>query len=164
MSDIDRAPEQSRQPVPALALVEDTYQPGRADTCSSPDGQGRTAGWRPLPAATPRRWEREPANIPLRLVLKGDRFKADDSAVTLDISLCGAKVRTNLVLSAGDLVGVVPQGGFPQAIPSRVAWAREDESTLFTFAGLEFLQPNAARNHADAQLELPWALDERQAA
>ena len=89
---------------------------------------------------TPRRWEREPAHIPIKLVLKAERFKADNSAVTVDVSLRGMRVQTNLALIPGEWVGVVPKGGFPHAIPARVVWAREDEVSRWVFAGIEFLQ------------------------
>ena len=87
----------------------------------------------------PRRWERRPATIPISLVLDPDHFKADDSAITLDISLHGARVRTKLALVPGEWVGVVPKGEFPHAIPTRVVWVQEYESSEWTFAGLEFL-------------------------
>ena len=91
----------------------------------------------------PRRWERQKAETPISLVLDRARFKADDSAVTVDISLCGARVRTTLTLAAGDWVGVVPKGDFPHAIPARVVWAPEDEYSHWTFAGLEFIEASA---------------------
>ena len=72
----------------------------------------------------PRRWERQPASIPISLVLKADHFKADNSAITVDISLHGAEVRTNLALVPGEWVGVVPKGEFPHAINSRGLGAR----------------------------------------
>jgi hypothetical protein len=72
-------------------------------------------------------------------VLKADHFKADNSAITVDISLHGAEVRTNLALVPGEWVGVVPKGEFPHAIPTHVVWVREDEASRWTFAGLEFL-------------------------
>ena len=87
----------------------------------------------------PRRWERQPASIPISLVLKADHFKADNSAITVDISLHGAEVRTNLALVPGEWVGVVPKGEFPHAIPTHVVWVREDEVSHWTFAGLEFV-------------------------
>jgi hypothetical protein len=88
----------------------------------------------------PRRWERELSAIPIRLVLEAGKFKSDNSAMTVDVSLRGMKVRTNLNLIPGEWVGVVPKGGFPQAIPARVIWAREDEVSRWVFAGIEFLQ------------------------
>jgi hypothetical protein len=90
--------------------------------------------------ANSRQWEREPATIPVSLVLKGGRYKADHSATTVDISLRGASVRTYLALAPGEWVGVVAKGEFPHAIPSRVVWVREDEYSYWNFAGLEFLQ------------------------
>ena len=94
---------------------------------------------------TPRRWERRPVTIPISLVLKPHNSKADDSAMTVDISQHGAKVRTKLALVTGERVGVVLKGGFPDAIPARVVWVREQESDHWTFAGLEFLNTFGAR-------------------
>lgn len=89
--------------------------------------------------ANPRRWDRQPASIPVSLVLKPEEFRTDESATTLDISLRGARVRTKLALVPGEWVGVVAKGEFPHAIPTRVVWAREDESTHWVLAGLEFI-------------------------
>jgi len=86
-----------------------------------------------------RRWERQEAETPIRLVLDPAHFKADNSAVTLDISLCGARVRTSLTLAPGDWVGFIAKEDFPHAIPARVIWAREDDYSHWTFAGLEFI-------------------------
>ena len=86
-----------------------------------------------------RRYERELAIIPISLVLRPEKFKRDTSATTIDISLSGAAVRTTLLLAPGDWVGVIAQGEFPHAIPSRVVWARVEETTHWTIAGLQFL-------------------------
>jgi hypothetical protein len=87
----------------------------------------------------PRRSERRPATIPIRLVLEPEKFKADNSAITTDISTDGVGVRTTLGLVPGEWVGYIAKGKFPHAIPSRVVWAREDEYSHWMFAGLEFL-------------------------
>lgn len=87
----------------------------------------------------PRRWERRTASIPVNLVSKTDNFTWDDLAVTVDISLRGAKVRTKLALVPGELLGFVPKGEFPDAIRTRVVWVREDDPGHGTLAGLEFL-------------------------
>jgi hypothetical protein len=89
--------------------------------------------------AKQRRWEREPAAIPISLVLEADHFKRDDSATAVDISLRGVGVRTSLALVPGEWVGVVVKEGFPHAIPTRVVWVREEAPAAWTFAGLEFL-------------------------
>ena len=86
-----------------------------------------------------RRWERRASTLPISLVLKTGDLESDDSATTLDISLRGAKVRTKLTLRPGDLVRVVPEGAFPEAIRTRVVWVQEYESNEWTLAGLEFL-------------------------
>ena len=90
--------------------------------------------------AIPRNWQRESATLPISLVLKADHFKKDDSATTLDISLCGASVRTKLALAAGDWVGVILHQGFHGAIPCQVVWSREEMPGCWTLAGLEFLE------------------------
>jgi PilZ domain len=91
-----------------------------------------------------RRWERELAEVPVRLVLKAESFKSDNSAITVDVSVRGMRVRTNLALVPGEWIGVVPKGEFPHAIPARVVWAREDEVSHWTFAGIEFIQTEDA--------------------
>ena len=96
---------------------------------------------RAMIAVNERRWEREPSDIPIKLVLKAERFREDDSARSIDTSLQGMRVRTSLTLIPGEWVGIVPKGEFPHAIPARVVWAREDERTRWTVAGLEFV-PN----------------------
>ena len=85
-----------------------------------------------------RRVQREPATISVSLVVRSQDFKEDREASTLDISLCGVRVRTTLELFPGEWVGVVPKEEFPHAIPSRVAWVRP-EPGLWSLAGLEFL-------------------------
>jgi hypothetical protein len=69
--------------------------------------------------------------------LEADPFKADDSAITLDISPRGVRVRTNLALAPGEWVKVVAKGEFTQAIAALVIWVRKDQSSRSTFAGLE---------------------------
>ncbi|MGD0226768.1 MAG: PilZ domain-containing protein [Terriglobia bacterium] len=90
-----------------------------------------------------RRCERQPKTTPVSLVLKGDQFKSDGSAFTLDVSLSGAKVRTKLELVPGEWVGVVPKGEISYPIPARAVWVREDECK-WTYAGLEFLDAQGA--------------------
>ncbi len=92
--------------------------------------------------SVPRRSERRSAAIPIRLVLEAENFRADNSAVTTDISADGVGVRTTLALVPGEWVGYVAKGKFPHAIPTRVVWAREDVHSHWIYAGLEFLPTN----------------------
>jgi hypothetical protein len=71
--------------------------------------------------------------------LKADHFKRDDSAITVEVSIHGVRVRTSLALVPGEWVGYIVKGKFPYAIPTRVVWVREDEYSHWTLAGLEFL-------------------------
>lgn len=63
------------------------------------------------------RWEREPANIPIKLVLRAETFKSDSMATTLDLSLHGMKVQTSLFLVPGEWVGNRPQRGISAGHP-----------------------------------------------
>jgi hypothetical protein len=86
-----------------------------------------------------RRSERESTTISISLVKRSDSFRQDDSAQTIDVSVNGMKVRTALLLAPKDWVGVIAKDEFPHAIPAQVVWARVDEHTLWTFAGIEFV-------------------------
>jgi hypothetical protein len=69
---------------------------------------------RPMPentSYTPRRWQRQPSKIPISLVLETDPFKADDSAITVDISRRGASVLTNAGAVSRRVVGSRRQWG-----------------------------------------------------
>ena len=86
-----------------------------------------------------RRWERQPATIPINLVLKAEDLRVDNSATIIDFSLRGVGVLTTLALVPGERVRIVAKGEFPDAIPTRVVWVREEEPEYWTLAGLEFL-------------------------
>lgn len=86
-----------------------------------------------------RRCERKIATIPVKLVVKAEDHNADESALAVDISPRGARVRTKLKLGPGEWVGLVPKGGFAYAIPTRAIWVHEDEFSHWIFAGLEFV-------------------------
>ena len=90
--------------------------------------------------ATHRRWERQTATIPINLELKAEDLKVDNSATIVEFSMRGVGVLTSLALVPGERVRIVAKGEFPDAIPTRVAWVRQDESNHWTFAGLEFLE------------------------
>jgi c-di-GMP-binding flagellar brake protein YcgR len=72
-------------------------------------------------------------------VLKAENLKVDNSATILDFSLRGMGVLTTLALFPGERVRIVAKGEFPDDIPTRVVWVREDESNHLSVAGLEFL-------------------------
>jgi hypothetical protein len=94
-----------------------------------------------MPSNTPvavRRSERESEVVSIALVTRPEVFRQDESATTIDTSLHGMKVRTLLSLVPGEWVGVIPKGDFPHAIPAHVVWVREEESTYWTVAGIEF--------------------------
>jgi hypothetical protein len=93
----------------------------------------------PISAADLRRWEREPAAIPVRLVVRTEKSKPDNFAVTLNTSLSGVSVRTTLALVPRQEVEIVIKGQFCHTIPARVVWVRQDESSNSTIAGLKFL-------------------------
>jgi c-di-GMP-binding flagellar brake protein YcgR len=94
--------------------------------------------------ANHRRWERQPATIPINIVLKAENLTVDNSATILDFSLRGVGVLTSLALFPGERVRIVAKGESPDDIPARVVWVREDQSNHFSVAGLEFLDISQA--------------------
>jgi c-di-GMP-binding flagellar brake protein YcgR len=93
-----------------------------------------------MPTNTPtnlRRWERQPATIPITLGLKAENLIEDDSATIINFSLGGVGVLTTLALVPGERVRIVDRGKHPRAIPALVVWLRKDESSHATFAGLQ---------------------------
>jgi len=86
-----------------------------------------------------RRWHRQPATIPISLVLKAENLKVDNSATVIDFSFRGVGVLTTLALFPGERVRIIAKGEFPDDIPARVVWLREDVSNHLSVAGLEFL-------------------------
>jgi hypothetical protein len=86
-----------------------------------------------------RRWHRQPATVPVTLVLKAENLKVDNSAAILDFSLHGMGVLTTLALFPGERVRIIAKGEVTDDIPARVVWLREDVSNHLSVAGLEFL-------------------------
>jgi PilZ domain len=95
---------------------------------------------------TPRRWGRQSATVQISLVSEADPSKADDSAITVDISPRGASVQTKLALVPGEWLKVAAIGEISHAVAAHVAWVREDESSHSSFAGLEFQNTPATSN------------------
>lgn len=86
-----------------------------------------------------RRWERAPVAIPASLILKTDKLASEISTTIMNISLCGAAVRTELALAPEQMMEITISGHFSRAIPARVVWVRQDESGYGMIAGLKFL-------------------------
>lgn len=92
-----------------------------------------------LSAADVRRWERVRVAIPVCLVLNADKLELDTFTATMNISLSGVCIRTMLALVPKQEVGIVIKGRFSQTVTARVVWAREQEFSKSTIAGLRFL-------------------------
>jgi len=94
-----------------------------------------------MPGNTPRRWKRQPATIPISLVLKAENLTEDNDATIIDFSLRGVGVLTSLALVPGERVRIAANQESPDVISTRVVWVREDEdeSSKWNFAGLKFL-------------------------
>jgi hypothetical protein len=61
-------------------------------------------------------------------------------AFTLDVSAQGARIQTDIPLTAGQVVQVVPING-ADPVTGRVVWVGKPASELEGQAGLEFLDP-----------------------
>jgi hypothetical protein len=86
-----------------------------------------------------RRWERQPATIPINLVLNAEDHKVDSSATVTDFSLGGMGILTTLALFPGERVKIIAKGEFRRTILTRVVWVAEAEPGHLNYAGLEFL-------------------------
>ncbi len=81
---------------------------------------------------------------PIRLALASEDYGVGHAAITMNESLCGVRIRTDVPLSPGEKIEIFPQGGSQQRIPARVVWVREPGPSAGYVAGLEFLSLSAA--------------------
>jgi len=63
-----------------------------------------------------------------------------NDACTVDVSTLGARIRSELSLTPGQMVEVVPVNGSDPVV-ARVVWVGNPASELQGQAGLEFLDP-----------------------
>jgi hypothetical protein len=94
-----------------------------------------------VPYAIERHSRRVSATIPISLLMQLEDSKTKHDAWMVDISSKGARVRTALVLLAGQIVGVIPSEDSGQAIPYRVVWVERSSSGCL--AGLALLLTSA---------------------
>ena len=78
--------------------------------------------------AVQRHSQRVSATIPVSLLMQPEDTKTTHDAWMVDISPNGARVRSSLVLAAGQIIGVIPSGDSGQAIPYRVVWVEQSSS------------------------------------
>jgi len=78
---------------------------------------------------------------PLRLAIASEDYRAEYDAITTDHSLHGARIRTNISVSPGEIVEIIPEGDPELRITARVVWMRGAEPNVSYFEGLEFLKP-----------------------
>ena len=91
-----------------------------------------------LPQETHRRSERRIAKI--AIVVFVDHEHEGSDACTVDVSTLGARIRSDLALTPGQMVEVVPVNG-AESVAARVVWVGKPASELQGQAGLEFLDP-----------------------
>ena len=89
--------------------------------------------------ATERQSRRVSATIPISLLMEWEDPTTKHNAWMVDISSKGARVRTALVLLAGQIVGILA-GDSGQATPYRVVWV--ERSSSGSLAGLALLEPS----------------------
>ena len=88
--------------------------------------------------ATERQSRRVSATIPISLLMEWEDPTTKHNAWMVDISSKGARVRSSLVLFAGQVVGIIPAGDSGQVIPYRVVWVELSSSGCV--AGLALLE------------------------
>ena len=87
---------------------------------------------------TERQSRRVSATIPISLLMQLEDSKMKHDAWMVDISFKGARVRSALVLLAGQIVGIIPSEDSGQAIPYRVVWVERSSSGCL--AGLALVE------------------------
>jgi hypothetical protein len=95
-----------------------------------------------VPYPTERQSRRLSATIPISLLMQLEDSKTKHDAWMVDISSKGARVRASLVLSAGQIVGIIPSEDSGQAIPYRVVWVERSASGCI--AGLAVVETSQA--------------------
>jgi hypothetical protein len=93
-----------------------------------------------LPRETHRRSERRIAKIAIVVFVDREREQGGSDACTVDVSTLGARIRSDLALTPGQMVEVVPVNG-AESVAARVVWVGKPASELQGQAGLEFLDP-----------------------
>ena len=92
-----------------------------------------------LPREAQRRSERRIAKIAIVVFVDHEHENGTD-ACTVDVSTLGARIRSDLALTPGQMVEVVPVNG-AESVAARVVWVGKPASELQGQAGLEFLDP-----------------------
>ena len=93
-----------------------------------------------LPRETHRRSERRIAKIAIVVFVDHEHEPGGSDACTVDVSTLGARIRSDLALTPGQMVEVVPVNG-DNSVAARVVWVGKPASELQGQAGLEFLDP-----------------------
>ncbi len=93
-----------------------------------------------LPQTTHRRSERKIAKIAIVVFIDKEHDQSGSDAYTVDVSTLGARIRSELSLTPGQMVEVVPVNGSDPVV-ARVVWVGKPASELQGQAGLEFLDP-----------------------
>ncbi len=95
----------------------------------------------PQTSSIPRRCERIYVRIPITLIVESEGMKVVHEAHTVDLSQRGVRVRSELALSRGQKIEVIPNEDRKYVVPGRVVWVGAAGSEQHSEAGLEFLQP-----------------------
>jgi microcompartment protein CcmK/EutM len=93
-----------------------------------------------MPQETRRRTERKVAKIAIVVFVDKETDREGSDAVTVDVSVRGARIQSDLTLTPGQMVEVVPVNG-SDPVAARVVWVGKPASELQGQAGLEFLDP-----------------------
>jgi hypothetical protein len=78
--------------------------------------------------ATDRRVQRVSATIPISLMLQPEESEIKHDGWIVDISANGARVRSALVLSSGQVVGVIASETSEQPSLYRVVWVQQSSA------------------------------------
>jgi PilZ domain len=87
-----------------------------------------------------RRSERRIAKVAIVVFVERENEREGCDAFTVDVSKEGARIKSGITLTPGEMVEVAPFNG-SEPVTARVVWVGKPASELEGQAGLEFLDP-----------------------
>ena len=89
----------------------------------------------------PRRSRRAREANPAHFTISFGQLRKRHEVLTLDESLHGLRIRTDVRLCPGENIVIIPEGDSKDRILARVVWMRAVEISAGYVAGLEFAKP-----------------------
>lgn len=79
--------------------------------------------------------------MPVEIVVDSEENQTAHPASTVELSVHGARVQTNVALVPGERVNFIWRGATPRQFPCQVVWSAQGQPEQSPEVGLEFLEP-----------------------